>query len=101
MFETAEIPQITPAAPQKTYRIYFNRWADAPLIWSVDEGTQATERNVRGVRFDNVSGRTCSGPGDNVKSPTVWIEVEAVLTIAEDIAMFSQPRRRSALSRAA
>jgi hypothetical protein len=88
----------TPART-RTYRIYFNRWNDKPLIWSVDEGTQASERIVREVRFENVCGRTHSGPGDNVKSPTVWIEVEAELTIADDVAMFRPPAAARSLLR--
>ena len=87
----------------ETYRIYFNRWNDAPLIWSVDEGTQATERIVREVRLENVTGVTRSGPGDNVKSPTVWIEVEGRLTIANEVATFRAAGRtvRMPRSRAA
>jgi hypothetical protein len=77
-----------------TYRIYFNRWRDAPLIWSVDEGTQATERNVREVRFDGVTGRTNTGPGDNYHSPTVWIEVEARLEISGEVAILRAPIAR-------
>jgi hypothetical protein len=71
-----------------TYRVYFNRWADAPLVWSVDHGTQATEVNVREVHFDGISGVTRSGPGDNQSSPTVWIEVHGRLQVHNDIATF-------------
>jgi hypothetical protein len=71
-----------------SYRVYFNRWADAPLVWSVDHGTQATEINVREVHFANVNAVTRSGPGDNVQSPTVWIEVHGRLQIHNDIATF-------------
>jgi hypothetical protein len=87
----------------QTFRIYFNRWNDAPLIWSVDEGSQATERIVREVRFDNVSGVTRTGPGDNVRSPTAWIEVEGRLSIADEIATFRPARQtlRMPKSRAA
>jgi hypothetical protein len=45
-----------------TYRVYFNRWADAPNVWSVDSGTQATETNVREVHLEDVTGVTRSGP---------------------------------------
>lgn len=35
-----------------TYRLYFNRCADFPQIWSIDEGTCATEVNVIGARAE-------------------------------------------------
>jgi len=69
-----------------TYRVYFNRWQDAPNVWSVDDGTQATERTVREVRLHNVSARTRFGPGDNQKSPTVWIEVQGELVVSNGVA---------------
>lgn len=34
------------------WRIYFNAWQEAPLLWSVDQGTQETEIKVEGVRID-------------------------------------------------
>lgn len=69
------------------YRIYFNKKADFPLVWSVDEGTQATERIVRKVVTRNVRTFTDSGPGDNINSPTVWISVEdGHLQIIDDVA---------------
>jgi hypothetical protein len=33
----------------KTYRIYFNAHEEAPLVWSVDEGSLDTERKVTKV----------------------------------------------------
>lgn len=34
------------------WRIYFNAWQEAPLLWSVDQGTQETEIKVEGVWID-------------------------------------------------
>ena len=33
------------------YRVYFNSRADFPLVWSIDDGTQATERLVRQIEI--------------------------------------------------
>ena len=69
-----------------TYRIYFNRWNDFPLIWSVDDGSQANEKIVSQVILDEVEGRTMTGQGDNVNSPSAWIEATGVLTIQGETA---------------
>lgn len=69
------------------YRQYFNRKSDWPLIWSVDEGTQATEKIVKRVITRGVRTYTETGPGDNQNSPTAWIVIEGGrLQIIEDIA---------------
>lgn len=73
------------------YRVYFNRWAEAPLIWSVDCGSQESERTVREVILKGVSGRTRSGAGDNVQSPTVWLEVDGQMEITGDVATIRGP----------
>lgn len=81
-----------------TYRVYFNRWKEFPLIWSVDNGTQETEQNVAEVIFDGVEGRTASGPGDNENSPTVWIEATGTLSVSGAVATIRralQPRARN------
>jgi hypothetical protein len=33
----------------KTFRLYYNRANDAPQIWSIDEGSHASEINVRDI----------------------------------------------------
>jgi hypothetical protein len=69
------------------HRVYFNRKADYPLVWSVDEGTQETEQTVREVNFRGTYGVTAMGKGDNENSPTVWIAVYgATLYVQDDIA---------------
>lgn len=44
---------------KKTFRVYFNRHAEAPQVWSVDEGTQETEVNV--INFHIGFGVTATG----------------------------------------
>lgn len=68
------------------YRVYFNRHADAPLVWSVDEGTQETEINVRRVVLRGIYGRTVYGVGDNTDSPSVWLEIQGKLEVIDSIA---------------
>lgn len=71
----------------KTYRIYFNRWAEAPQIWSVDEGDQSSEINVINVVFKDIEGLTKYNPnGDNTNTPRAWFEVKGKLTISGGIA---------------
>jgi len=79
----------------KTYRIYYNRKADWPQCWSIDEGTQASEINVCGFRLVDVIAESHTLPiaehgivnPDN--SPFAWITVTGVLRIEEGIAYVS------------
>lgn len=69
------------------YRMYFNRHADFPLVWSVDDGDQATEQNVSKIVLRGVFARTVyGGKGDNINSPNVWIEVEGHLEVTDNVA---------------
>lgn len=65
-------------------RFYFNRWADAPRIWSLDLGTQETEKNVRNIDVRGCTLRTgCDPtvqPGDKTR-PKVWLETDDVQKI--------------------
>ncbi len=74
----------------KTYRVYFNRCEDWPQVWSVDEGTVATEVNVIGVRLDGVRSVTRSGVvTDAAREPKAWLDVEADgLRIVHGLAVF-------------
>lgn len=72
---------------KSVHRVYFNRHQSDGLIWSVDEGTQDTEINVKDVVIGELLCQTKSGPGDNVKSPTAWIEVEeSHMTVLQNVA---------------
>lgn len=65
-----------------TVRIYFNSHAEAPLIWSLDFGTQETERKLSKITFVQVSGAVEEDPdvpqGDT-EHPRVWIELRRVI----------------------
>lgn len=74
------------------YRIYFNRKAEAPQVWSVDEGQQGSEFNVSDFKIHAV-GMVEPGADFSVKvnqdSPTVWIWVRnAVLEMRAGQAHF-------------
>jgi hypothetical protein len=61
------------------YRAFFNRHREAPQVWSIDEGTQASEINVIGF----VVGPACfaisryNGEKANDNTPSAWIEIHA------------------------
>jgi hypothetical protein len=46
----------------KTFRLYFNRHAEAPQVWSIDEGDQSSEVNV--IDFYLSFGVTAQGKYD-------------------------------------
>lgn len=76
----------------KQFRVYFNRKREAPQVWSIDEGTQASEINV--INFFThgcpTSGRY-NGEKANDNSPSAWMVVEAdYYYIVEGIAHFSR-----------
>lgn len=74
-------------------RLYFNSWADYPLIWSVDRGTQETEVRVTDVRANALHTTEVDQkvqPGDRSK-PRVWLQYSnANLTIEDGIAFISE-----------
>ncbi len=74
------------------WRIYFNAWQEAPLLWSVDQGTQETEIKVEGVRIDGaiyLDTYTDMTIRRNQKIPCAWIRVFGVMmTVENRIAVF-------------
>ena len=50
-----------------TYRVYFNRKAEAPQVWSTDEGSQTTEINVIGYRLYRVNAESKYDPSRKAK----------------------------------
>lgn len=74
------------------YRVYYNRRSDYPFIWSVDEGTQETEQNVKSVEFHDVSAMTngdLTVPRSSTETPCVWFDVlYATLTVKDGVAYF-------------
>ncbi|HYX83236.1 MAG TPA: hypothetical protein VE714_12630 [Gemmatimonadales bacterium] len=75
-----------------TYRVYFNRASDAPQVWSVDEGTQATEITVIGIRLEGADAITRVLPPDTPvdpdRAPRAWLEVRGKLQIRAGVAIF-------------
>ena len=60
------------------YRVYYNRHSDFPLIWSVDEGDQSTEKNFKKVEFHKVVAETGideSVPNGDKERPRVFFVV--------------------------
>lgn len=78
-----------------TYRLYFNCRDSAPYVWSVDEGTQATEQIVRDVIANGCPMQTRALPPakaalvDPKVSPIVWLEIRGTLRIDDGIAKFT------------
>ena len=64
------------------YRAYFNRRQDAPLIWSIDEGSQASEQHVAQFTLElgTVARSIWNGKSSNPDTPVAWLEI-----IAEDM----------------
>jgi hypothetical protein len=61
-----------------TLRIYYNRGADAPLVWSFDLGTQETEITIRDWKVagcDVVAGMDSSVASGDKERPKVWMSV--------------------------
>jgi hypothetical protein len=79
----------------QTYRIYFNRKAEHPRYWSIDEGTQETEVNIQGFRIDNcvvgshVIAKAERGILDPNTVPFAWLTVNGRLRLEGGIAYFS------------
>lgn len=64
----------------RKFRAYFNRKREAPQVWSVDEGTQATEINV----LNWVASECCrvesryNGEKVNEDTPSAFVEITAI-----------------------
>jgi hypothetical protein len=75
--------------PVKTYRVYFNRLNEAPQVWSVDEGDQATEINVTRIALVDCSAETHVNLAetDTENKPKAWFEVIGTLQIVDGVAV--------------
>ncbi|HEY1808862.1 MAG TPA: hypothetical protein VGG42_09885 [Acidobacteriaceae bacterium] len=74
---TLESP--TESSPWKSFRAYFNRKSEAPQVWSVDEGTQESEVNVKEYLIPPGCGAQShwnDTPANN-DTPAAWITVTA------------------------
>lgn len=77
---------------RKIFRAYFNRKREFPQVWSIDEGTQASEVNV--IAFIAHPGckvaSRYNGSKPNDDSPSAWIEIHADhYYIVDGVANFS------------
>lgn len=75
----------------KTYRVYFNKKSEWPLVWSIDEGDQDTEINVKEVTiiasYSETRAIVNNGHIDTTNTPLAWLAVEAKgIRIVEGIA---------------
>lgn len=74
----------------RRYRIYFNRAAAAPLIWSYDEGSHSTEVNVASfVITAGVVARSNFDLTATGEEPKAWIEVRANFELIAGVAYFT------------
>lgn len=82
-----------------TYRVYFNRHAEFPTVFSVDEGDQSSEINVARVEGHRVNFEFHYDPNVKINpdTPSAWMTVHhAVLQVREGTAhLFHDPDWRS------
>ena len=69
-----------------TYRLYFNCREDFPLVWSFDEGVGTHEYKVVDFKLHRITGNGVFDPhaGDNIKSPTAWVEITYAIAEVKD-----------------
>ena len=77
-----------------TYRAYYNREADFPQVWSIDEGDISSEINVLGFQLGHGvrawSERVPDFTAINAeREPKVWLSIEAAaMTLRQGVAVF-------------
>lgn len=85
----------------RTYRIYFNRKAEWPQVWSVDEGAQTSEINVIGFVLHGIHAVSHTRPKEEIETtnhlnnPFAWIEVTGLLRIVGGKAYFYDGSRQT------
>lgn len=73
------------------FRIYFNRKNEAPQVWSVDQGDQSSEINVKEWRLHrcNADSHYEASVKVNPDTPTAWIVVmHAIMRVEHGVAHF-------------
>jgi hypothetical protein len=74
----------------KRYRVYYNRMAEFPLLWSIDEGTVDTERKFVAVHMYSVEAETRVDVRvlhSDLTHPRVWLEVQGSLAVSSSVAI--------------
>lgn len=72
-------------------RMYFNRSNDYPQVWSIDQGSHASEINVQFIKL-RVLPVVSKYDNDAVyPEPKAWFEVEGTLRIENGAAIIEPP----------
>ena len=71
-------------------RMYFNRSNDFPQVWSVDQGSHASEVNVQSIVLRVLPVLSRYNSGAEYPEPKAWFEVDGTLRI-EDGAAIVEP----------
>jgi hypothetical protein len=75
----------------KTYRLYYNYRSTAPVVWALDEGTQASEIHVQRIDVAPGCGITSHFSTDHVEgAPSAWFELTADCEIKGGVAYFTR-----------
>ncbi len=73
------------------WRVYFNSSEEWPLVWSVDEGTVATEYKYAKVTIQGEAVTRYNPNADNKTEPRAWVEVEGELVAKINMVDLAQP----------
>jgi hypothetical protein len=77
-------------------RIYFNRHVDAPLVWSVDQGSVASRVKIAAIQIRlHVATQylAVNQRPSNTEEPAAWLEAElATVYVIDDIAYICNSR---------
>lgn len=61
--------------------MYFNRSSDFPQVWSVDQGSHASEINVQFIKLSVLPIVSGYNPNAEYPEPKAWFEVDGTLRI--------------------
>jgi hypothetical protein len=67
--------------------MYFNRANDFPQVWSVDQGSHASEVNVQAIRLSVLPVTSHYNPDAEYPEPKAWFEVDGTLRIEDGAAV--------------
>lgn len=68
-------------------RMYYNRSNDFPQVWSVDEGSSASEINVQFIKLRVLPVTSKYNPQAEYPEPKAWFEVQGQLRIENGAAI--------------
>lgn len=67
--------------------MYFNRSSDYPQVWSIDEGSHASEVNVQFIRLRVLPVASKYNADAEYPEPKAWFEVNGTLRIEGGVAI--------------